>query len=302
MEDAVYICGWRKTSNGVQLWTTSTPTVKVEGESYAAAEERLLQAIWDRGGAMRAVLEFQPPLPKSELEAKYGSPELYLICADDRFELQIPPHPPFETEQVRETRFKWLDKYFERPVCRKCSGAYSPRSGEPLHLTYATREYDGAFGEIGGTTAQIVSSEFLSLLNDEERQRLIFRPVQWKSQRRRFYELIGPAGPPFVSVSGLAVDGWKCSGCGRSTWGYWIKGFSIHSFISRSELSEPMLGIFTVGSLPEVHLCATAPRWRELIGKKGVRGFVSQPLGVAPEHEAVFNPELPTLDGASNRT
>jgi hypothetical protein len=273
--------------------------VCAEAPTYALAEERLLQEIRERGGAMQAVLEFDPALPKSAQESKYSSPELYLICGDDRFETDSPRVAPFESEEQKEVRLAWLDTFFEQPVCRKCKAPSSPRSDRPLRLIYAPGQYDGAFGHVGSdgaTYAEIVSEEFLALLSSEERKGLVTRPVARRGNSRRFYELLGPAGPVFVAVAGLPVSGWRCSACGRLTWDYWIEGFSIQSFIAASSLPGPLPGIFTVGRPPEVLLCATGARWRELVGKKGTRGFVSRPLGIVSDRELVRRPELPTHD------
>ena len=123
MDHSVYLCGWRQSSEGFSLWTTAEPRLHPEAPTYLLAEERLLEAIRGHGGAMQAVLEFDPPLPKSEQESKYSHPELHLICGDDRFETDAPGVAPFETEEQREARLAWLDTFFERPVCRKCSAA-----------------------------------------------------------------------------------------------------------------------------------------------------------------------------------
>ena len=68
------------------------------------------------------------------------------------------------------------------------------------------------------------------------------------------------------------------------------------SFIARSDLPAPLPGVFTVGNLPEGQLAVTESRLKELIGRKGTRGFVSSPLGIVAKHEVVRQPELPTLE------
>ena len=63
--------------------------------------------------------------------------------------------------------------------------------------------------------------------------------------------------------------------CDYRTWGYWIDGMSIDSFIAKSDLPEAgsLPGVFTVGVPPEVHLGATAVRWAELVGARGAAGL-----------------------------
>jgi len=278
---------------------TTKPHLRAEAPTYPLAEERLIEAIREHGGAMEATLEYVPPLPKNERESKYSHPELYLIGGDDRFETDAPNDAAFETEEQREGRLTWLDTFYELPVCRKCGAATSARSDRRLRLTYAPRRYDGAFGHVGSnsaTYAEIVSKEFLALLSSQERNRLVIRPVERMGKSREFYELLGPSGPELVGVAGLPVSGWRCSGCDRLTWGYWLEGFSIHSFVAASDLPESLPGVFTVGRPPEVHLCATGERWRELVGKGSARGFVSRPLGVVPDREVVRRPKLPSFE------
>jgi hypothetical protein len=85
MEEAVYNCSWRQTSRGFTCWVTSRPEFRAEGATIGEAEEGLIEVIRNGGGGMVPVIEFNPPLPKSDLEAQYSEPELYLIGGDDRF-------------------------------------------------------------------------------------------------------------------------------------------------------------------------------------------------------------------------
>jgi hypothetical protein len=222
-----------------------------------------------------------------------------LISGDERFEVDSPSRVAFQTSEEQENRFQWLDSFFELPVCRKCAFAASPRSARPLSLEYVPRRHDGAFGFIGpwGTTVlQIVSDEFIDLLTAEERGRLQFRAANGRGRVSRFYELAGPAGPPFVAVAGMKISGWRCTACGFRTWGYSIEGMAIESFVARSDVPAPLEGVFTVGVPPDIHLAVTAGRWQELVGRKGTRGFVSRLLGVVPDHEVVRHPDLATYE------
>lgn len=98
---------------------------------------------------MQAVLEFDPPLPKSDAEKEYCSPEIYLICGDDRFETDAPRWK--HSESIREVngRLRWHDAFCTQPVCRKCKHTGGRRSDKPITLAYALSRYDGAFGSIG---------------------------------------------------------------------------------------------------------------------------------------------------------
>jgi hypothetical protein len=160
-------------------------------------------------------------------------------------------------------------------------------------VRYAPCAYDGAFGSTASSHQEILSEEFLDLLTPDERQALVIRRIHRTSGTRGFYELLGPAGPPLVVVAGLKSPGWVCKSCGYRCLIYRIEeDMNIQSFIAKTHLPSPMKGIFTVGIVPEIYLVATEDRWRELVGKRGTRGFVSRMLGVVSEEDVVCEPEL----------
>ncbi|HJT35394.1 MAG TPA: hypothetical protein VJ783_25435 [Pirellulales bacterium] len=297
MDDGVYICTWSRSNDGFSLWVKSRPRIRASGPTYAEAEERLIEAIQQAGGAMHAVLEFDPPLPRSTLDEKYGSPELHLIGGDDRFETDAPRWSWTDTTKETEDYLRWLDGFYDKPFCRKCKQSPGRRNGKPLTIAYSPGQGDGAFGSPGrhGTpNQQIVSEEFLDLLTEDEKHRLEFQPVIRKG-RRKFFELVGPEGPPHVAVAGMKISGWRCTQCDYRTWSYSVEGMAITHFVAQSDLPDRIHGVFTVGIFPEIELAVTGPRWKEMLGRKGTRGFVSQLLGVAPDHEVVRRPTLPEI-------
>jgi hypothetical protein len=298
MEHGVYICSWSRSCDGYELWVKSRPHIRASASTYTEAEGRLIEAIHDAGGAMQVVMEFDPPLPKSAWEEKYSSPEIYLIGGDDRFETDAPRRSWSENAQEIDDRLRWLDAFYNKPVCRKCKFTSDRRSDKPVTLTYAPSKYDGAFGSFGtdgGPNHQLVSEEFLALLTLDEKRSLEFQPTIRK-RGRKFFELVGPEGPTYVTVAGMKTIGWRCTQCDHRTWGCWIDGLAISSFIACRDLSPPICGVFTVGAFPEIELAVTASRWKELVGQRGTRGFTSRQLGVVPDHEVVRRPELPTYE------
>ena len=304
MEDAVYVCCWKRSKGGFVLWVKSRPKVRGEGASYEEAEERLIEAIHAAGGAMIAVLEFDRPLPRTALQAKYGNPELYMIGGDDCFETDAPKPVPGETSKQRIERFKWRDAFYESPVCRECAYSKGPRSEKPLFLTDVPGRCDGASGSLGheaGNDIEILSQEFLDLLTPKERKLLELRRCTGKGRAEKFFELIGPAGPASVRAADLKPGGWRCGACGYRMVGCRTEDFSIQEFIAKADLPSPLPGIFTVGAKPDVHLAATAERWKELVGRKGTRGFVSMMLGVVGDRELIRQPKLPPLKKARRK-
>jgi hypothetical protein len=65
-----------------------------------------------------------------------------LIGADDRFETDAPRANRFESSPEIEERLRWLDSFYNKPVCRKCKFTAGRRNAKPVTLTYAG-QYDG---------------------------------------------------------------------------------------------------------------------------------------------------------------
>jgi hypothetical protein len=298
MEHGIYHCTWTRSPDGFVLWVKARPHVRGSGPTYAHAEQRLIAAIQDAGGAVQAVLEFNPPLPRSAAGAGYATPEIYLVAGDDRFETNAPRWKWSESAAELDGRLRWNDAFYDAPVCRRCRFTAGRRSDKPLTLTYASSRYDGAFGSVGtdgGPTHLLVSDEFLALLTPAERGNLELRPAVRRG-RRKFYELTGPDGPPLVAVAGLPLSGWRCPACDYRLWGCPAEDLATDTFVARSDLPAPLPSVFTVGISPEIQLAVTAPRWKELAGRKGTRGFASHLLGVVPDGEVVRRPDLPSRE------
>jgi hypothetical protein len=298
MEDDVYLCGWTQSPDGFELWVKARPRIRARGATYLAAEEGLLDAIAKALGVYFAVLEFIPPLPQSEFDKKYSTPELYTICGDDRFETDEPRRVMFETEDERAQREPWYDKFFVAPFCRDCWTPGGPRNESKITLTHVRSSYDGGFVLLANAWLRIFSERFLELLSSVERERLQFRLVdRSKRSRKTFFELIGPCGPPLIALAGRPVKGWRCPTCGARVFGYdYSPDVSISSFIAKSDLPAPLPQIFTIGTQPNVELCVTAQRWATMVDQSGTRGFVSGLLGVVPDDEVVRTPDLELRD------
>jgi ribosomal protein L37AE/L43A len=296
VEDAVNICHWKQKAGEFEIWLKSRPQVRAIAHTYAEAEEKFLTAIQDAGGAMHAVLEYDPPLPANTQESKYCNPEILLIGSNERFETDAPRRLSFETPEEQDQRLTLLDEFYETPVCRACKKTTSRRSEKPITLSHAPARSHAGFGYLStdaGPMHWVFNEEFLSLLTPQEKECLKFRPVYGRG-RRKFHELVGPEGCPFTGVAGLEPGGWKCPQCGTQVWGYWVEGMSINSFLRASDLPDPLPSVFTVGRFPEIELAVTASRWKELVGLKGTRGICTSRLGIVPDHEAII-PDLPVL-------
>jgi hypothetical protein len=273
MEDDVYICKWKRIEAGFRLWVKGKPKLSVEGDGdVISLSEQLSERIAESGGAQHAVLEFDKPLPKAAFDVRYSAPEIVSVCGDERFEIDCPdPHDS-----------AWFDQFFARPHCRECETQASPRNRQSLPVEYLPPLFDGGFIAFCNVSLRVFSEDFLQHLTSAERDRLDLIPIQFsKDCKKSYYELIGPAGPPFRPISTLPISGWRCDACGYKTFGYWSPQSNIHQFIARDRLPDPIPDIFTVGVPPDVHLCITAARWAKIIGSIGTRGLTTSQIGVA---------------------
>lgn len=300
LESAVYICQWARRGKGYRLWTKDNPEITGSGPSYAAAEAALLAAITDAGGAMAPTLEFDPPLPPSADEERYARPELFLVCGNDGFETTAPRTKPFESAEERERRQCLLDGFYESPTCRHCGQPTARRNAQPLSIDYWPPGYDGALGTLwhhGSAHAEMVSERFLALLTKSERDGLVLLEAQRRSRRgMRLFELVGPPGLPRVAARGVPVSGWRCPACAlRFITRPYEEGVFITAFVAADDLPRPLPGAFTVGGPDWLHLCITGERWREMVGRPGTRGMVSEPLGVVRGADVVRDPDVPLL-------
>jgi len=295
VEYGIYICGWAEIADGFEVWVRSRPHVRARGKTQLEAGEALTVAIATAGGAHFAVLEFVPPLPQSEFDKKYSSPELYQVGGDDSFSTNRPRRIPFETDEERTLRWSWYDEFFVAPCCTTCRQPGGPRSERVLVLTDASIKYDAGVVHLTGPSLRVFSENFLALLSKEERQRLQFRLVKRpRRSRKQFFELIGPSGPPQVAVAGREVQGWQCVSCGARCFGHaYSPDISIGDCIARADLPRPLPSVFTIGTQPDVSLCVTAQRWASLVGQPGTRGCLSRLVGVIPDEDLIRNPELP---------
>ena len=169
------------------------------------------------------------------------------------------------------------------------------RSDRPLIVDRLSCNDDAAFGgawDLVSSMSDIFSERFLGVLTAEEKTRLQFRRVERsKRSRLKYYELLGPVGPPTVGVAGLPVAGWTCAACGYRCFGYWVEDPPIHNFVAKRDLPSPLSGLFTIGKPPEVRLCATLARWRKLL-HTGLLGLTNRQLGVVANNLVVRSPKL----------
>lgn len=297
MESQVYYGEWKKSKHGFMLWIKDHPEWKGVGKTYAEAEEQLLEAILrgNKKGVTHALIEYVPPLPPAAVVAKYSQPSLVVLNGDESPTTDAPRWCGSETNAELDERLRWTDDFYQRPVCRVCKMASSPRTSKPITIVDMESGYDGLWVHTSTTPGNmhfLFSEEFLGLLTSEERERLQFQRIINQKNTRKYVELIGPPGAPLVGIKPQPVKGWQCGQCAYRCFGYWSREFSINDFVARDDLPDPLPGVFTIGTPPDLKLVATVERWQEMVGKKGAKKIIGVPIGVAYSHEVLREPEL----------
>ena len=298
MEDGVYLCTWSQSDQGFDMWLKSNPNVRSSGTTYDKATEALVEAIQDAGGAMHAVLEFDPPLTPPANIQQFLTPSIVQIWGDEIFEQAGPRRSgSFANAKERDAHLAWDDAHYEGGCCKRCRNPLGKRTDKTLELSYVRSDYGGGFVPIKGGKSYVFSEQFLSLLTDSERASLELRKViRSKRSRIAYYELIGPSGPPFVGLKSIPPhSGWVCDDCGYRCFGNLREGFDLRDFIAAEDLPNPLPSIFTIGTQPGVELVATSERWAELVGQKGTQGMLSESIGVVPPNRLDRNPSLRKL-------
>lgn len=291
MEERVYLCGWKKGPGIFSLWLSEPPYSKADGQNLSEAIENLISSVQDDDGAVVPNFEFAPPLPKNQFESVFNSPELFLISGDECFEPDRVRAPAFSAPELREAEERWYEQFFDGTSCRECRTPSKSRNDKLLPLAYSGNGEDGGFMPLGNGLISFFSEEFLTLLSEEELQRIHFKPTQQLGEIKKVvFELVGSPEIAPVAVCGIAANGWRCNACGHRQFVTYSKRLSYRQFIAKADLPEPLPSLFIIGSPWNLGLCITAERWKEFVGRKGTRGLLSRPLGVVPDKLVVRSP------------
>lgn len=265
-EESVFRCRWKRTEGGYALWVPRYPFTKIEAPTLDEGCQRICELLLEHSVASFAALELSPRPPIAEQYRQFADPELYLIQGDA---------PCYSNAlDAREL--------FTGTPCERCGTMSGERNARALSLDAAVPE-DGGFSSDRGRFFSFFSAEFLAQLTPAERDRLDVRPIRTRG-RRTFFELLGPAQVHTVALSARAPNGWHCSACGTTAFGY-VGELPIHSFVTREELPDPLPTMFVVGDGSSVRLAATAARWDELRDQRHSRGIISQLLGVVAREQ-----------------
>lgn len=291
-EEGFYICSWKKTKKGYEIWVVNKPKWKAEAKTFEEAEEELISVITcDPRGPCNPVWDYDKPAPKKKAEAAFSNPDLVIVESNGFAEL-AEQAPPGVTEHIEDAE----NSYYRSPVCEECGYSSTPRSEKHLFADSVDSGYDVINGRFCGSSNSfaLFSSDFLELLTVDEKESLQFRPVlRKKSAKKKFFELVGPAGLDQVGANDVNPSGWECSKCKFQCYGYWSPQFSIWYFVAAEDLPDPLPTVFTFGAPSDLRLCMPMARWQQIVGKPGARGVMSSQLGVVPTKLLQRRPKLP---------
>lgn len=241
------------------------------------------------------VPEFWPPLPAGAFAERYLQPGLRLVSGDAIFEAESGPKLLGRSANVLGSS----SPLFRDGICPVCRFGRGPRTDVPICIAATPPCATGgwiraAFGDL----LRVYSQEFLDLLSAAERAHLSLLPVELPAgDRRRFFELRGPAHLQPVGVRDLQADGQQCPECGRRE----VRvvdprlrepGSILRTFVCAGDLPAPLPTVLTVGSGNDVALCVAQDRWAELRADRRACGLLTEPLGVVAAADCERQPRV----------
>ncbi len=300
MAGNVFICKWERIGQQWHVWVKGKPKLSGRGDTLEAAELQLEQEIWSAAkngdDVIPTLMEFEPPLPASERTKKFFIPEIYYVCGDEIFSLL---RGYFPYGHVDAETMAYINSLYEGGICKVCMYGIGKRTEVEFKTECKIGDSDGLFlrhSQIH-TSAWFFSDRFISLLTNEERERLKFRECQVKRKgKRKYYELAGNAIANNVGVKGLDARGPECLECGHRCFSITDHDldFSMQDFICRSDLPEPLPACFAITIDDRITLCMTRERWDQIRGNKNAKGIISRPIGVVDEELCERHPRLQT--------
>lgn len=290
-------CRWQRTSDGWKLWVRDRPRVAGRGATYssalAALESAIMLAARDLDTVLPIVPEFWPPLPAVPVAERYLQPKLLSVSGDAIFESE---------RFVRSGAFSPdidFDGLFRGGICPVCGVGRGPRTEVPIRIASAPPYVHGGWIRCASRDSlHVYSQEFLGLLSPSERDRLSLLEVEMPSgDRRRFFELRGPAGVRPVGVREFQSDAISCEACGDCA----VEvvdprlreaGFCLWEFLCAEDLPTPVPTVFPFGHGNRVKLCFRQDRWAELQADRRTLGLMTSSVGVVPPSECERTPRV----------
>ena len=268
-EGNVYPCSWKRVRSRYRVWLTTDPKVVAEHTDFEEADELLVGLIHAATGDGENIHAYDPPEPNG---ARAGSVERGQLWSLG------PQSTAYMVEPVRN---------FEEGLCDNCLMPRGGRTTVPLAVTGLKSGIDAAMVKLpdagfAGPILTIVSEAFVSALTTGERMCFEWRPIEHKLRGAKFFEAVHRVPPvPYVSAKGHDTYYGRCKRCKFE----WVITRAVRGkpdrYVSERDLPVPSRPLVAVG--PWSDLSVPLKRWKELVGKPGMRGIKGSPVAIIAE-------------------
>jgi hypothetical protein len=273
-EGQVYLCKWKATFEGHEVWVENRPRLRARGESLDDALNELSGVVCLATGDGEAVFDLWPP------SATEGSINFVRLGYNA---LWYPPHG-FSREEYAEL--------YEGGLCKACCSGIGARTDKPLPVMHLG-DSDLLGSGLRLPRILLASQKFRAVLRKDERALLEWRPVELRrSTGRIYFEVI--AKRPVKSVTDRAerVTGWQCGSCGGAVCG---SGRFDTTYVAASDLPRPIPRLLAIDDPHLLKLTLRLQRWKAIRGKPGTKGIPIGNVVALPKSRVVRHPKLRML-------
>lgn len=276
-EGNVYLCSWKKTSEGIDAQLLADESVRVMTKSFSELKELLQEQIIEWNGDGEAVVELIPPSPSS---TKKGI-NLY-------------------TDIGYNNRANVLnsDSLYGNGYCSKCQFSLGQRNNNPLEIEGVLK--GACVGVVGSyPIIQIYTWDFIKLLIDRTETSIEVLPVLKNGKETGYVEIKSVTAVKNVGCNGAEYpsvfqQSWQCDVCNRSKFIAQLNGASEGEYYLSSNSfhgQAPNITFVDSGMLTSIVL--RNDLWSKIAKDKASKGIVTSPV-VVLDDKFVEVPQLPT--------
>lgn len=277
-EGGTYLANWAFAGGRYRLWLRGEVTLEAVGSDFDDVADELADQVLEWCGDGEAVLEFPFGRPGSE------GPGVLARLRNLGY-----------NESVRALNRSRAQ--FEGGICSHCGFGIGQRTEVPLRVEgLPNADLVGVDRTLPWAT--LVSEDFLSALNDDERGRIRTLPVESQTSSR-FFEVVGEPIARVVGVSGADYaeafhQSWRCRECGRRMMGIQHPDYpSSSAFLSAEDLDVPTPSLFVFDEGHRLGIAMSPERWGELAGSAGTKRVSTSDLFMVADSQAEPEPALP---------
>ncbi|CAN5179025.1 hypothetical protein BH09GEM1_BH09GEM1_46620 [soil metagenome] len=279
-EGNVYACSWKRVRGRYGVWLESDPAVMAEDADFDAADELLYERIMEHTGDGENSHAYDPPEPRSTPADSTERGQLWTLGRPVKAYMA---HPA---------------EYFEQGLCDNCLMPRGERTNVPMTVTGLKSGGDSArvgLADAGfaGPSLTIVSEAFVSALTDAEQGCFEWRPIQHNLRAGTFFEVVHRV-PTISLLSAKGRDTYygRCKTCKFE----WVMPNSGRGkpdkYVSQRDLPKPARPLMAIGPWAMARLAVYPARWKELVGKPGMRGIKGDPVAIIAESAVERRPHF----------